>query len=142
MGEFELSNNLIQLVSDSAVISPGLALRSSSVLRGYNSLLQCTRRASQCMSSECKFLGAKNHGSLGVEVAIGAGSPASSNQKGGRGGLVSLTKGVLSEQTKKQVLRFQAAKLQCISLCTHIYISVRYCVHTYTIRCNASIMLE
>eukprot|EP00434_Breviolum_minutum_P008013 symbB.v1.2.007068.t1/scaffold414.1/size398445/32 len=51
-------------------------------IKGYNSLLQCTRRASQCMSSECKFLGAKNHGSLGVEVAIGAGSPASSNQKG------------------------------------------------------------
>ena len=127
MGEFELSNNLSQMRNNfTRPENAKLILFCEVTIHCCNA--RAVPRSAWAQSENSRR---KTHGSLGVEVAIGAGSPASSNQKGGRGGLVSLTKGVLSEQTKKQVLRFQAAKLQCISLCTHIYICKILCTYIH-----------
>ena len=127
MGEFELSNNLSQMRSN-------FTRPENAKFISFARLQFTTAMHAPCLAVHelrVKILRRKTMDPLVLRWPLALDLLQVPTRKVCGGGLVSLTKGVLSEQTKKQVLRFQAAKLQCISLCTHTYIC-KDIVYIYT----------
>lgn len=127
MGEFELSNNLSQMRSN-------FTRPENAKFISFARLQFTTAMHAPCLAVHelrVKFLRRKTMDPLVLRWPLALDLLQVPTRKVCGGGLVSLTKGVLSEQTKKQVLRFQAAKLQCISLCTHTYICKILCTYIH-----------